>query len=173
MLDTWTSLVLVSRPGEDLAVPGVHLDDQTTLTAPLVPLVEDFPLHAAEVPIPDGRAGNAAKMSRGWTSVSAADGPVSLSKSSPGGGFLLSFVACLQQNARARSSCRGTRKAGLARLSPRTPMLPWNASPKLRVMASRFPPGLSRCRRTLPEEAGIGATPHRCARAASLRSRSG
>ena len=42
MLDAWTSLVLVSRPDEGLAVPGVHLDDQITLTAPLVPLVEDF-----------------------------------------------------------------------------------------------------------------------------------
>ena len=52
MLDTWTSLVLFSRPDEGLAVPGVHLDDQITLTGPLVPLVEDFPLHVAEVFIP-------------------------------------------------------------------------------------------------------------------------
>ena len=76
----------------------------------------------------DDRAGNAAKMSRGWTSVSAADGPVSLPKSSPGTGFLLSFVACLQQNVRARSSCRGTRKAGLARLLRGPRCSPWNAS---------------------------------------------
>jgi hypothetical protein len=37
----------------------------------------------------------------------------------------------------------------------------------------RSPPGLSRRRTVLPEEAGIGAAPHRCAQAASLRSRSG
>ena len=39
--------------------------------------------------------------------------------------------------------------------------------------ASWLPPRFSRCRVTLPEDAGIGATPHKCANAASLRSRSG
>ena len=34
--------------------------------------------------------------------------------------------------------------------------------------AWRFPPGLSRCRSVLPDDAGRGATPHRCANAASL-----
>ena len=33
--------------------------------------------------------------------------------------------------------------------------------------------GLSRWRVTFPDDAGIGATPHRCAQAASLRSRPG
>ena len=40
-------------------------------------------------------------------------------------------------------------------------------------LAWRSPPGLSRWRVTLPEEAGIGAAAHRCAQAASERSRSG
>src|SRR5215471_16550390 len=40
-------------------------------------------------------------------------------------------------------------------------------------LASRFPPRLSRCLLVFPEEAGIGATPHRCAHELSLRSRSG
>ena len=40
-------------------------------------------------------------------------------------------------------------------------------------LAWRSPPRLSRFRLTLPEEAGIGATPHRCAHELSLRSRSG
>jgi hypothetical protein len=39
--------------------------------------------------------------------------------------------------------------------------------------AARSPPWLRRCRRVLPEEAGIGATPHRWANAASDRSRWG
>src|SRR6516225_7697728 len=38
---------------------------------------------------------------------------------------------------------------------------------------ARSPPGLSRWRVTFPEEAGIGAVAHRCAQAASERSRSG
>ena len=33
------------------------------------------------------------------------------------------------------------------------------------LLASRFPPRLSRCRLVFPEEAGIGATPHSAARA--------
>ena len=41
------------------------------------------------------------------------------------------------------------------------------------LLASRFPPRLSRCRLVFPEEAGIGATPHRCAHELSLRSRPG
>ena len=40
-------------------------------------------------------------------------------------------------------------------------------------LASRLPPRLRRCRRVFPEDAGIGATAHMCAQAASLRSRSG
>ena len=40
-------------------------------------------------------------------------------------------------------------------------------------LAWRSPPRLSRCRLTLPDEAGIGAAPHRCAHELSLRSRSG
>src|SRR5690242_15563460 len=40
-------------------------------------------------------------------------------------------------------------------------------------LAWRSPPGLSRWRTVLPEEAGIGAAPHRCAQAASERSRPG
>jgi hypothetical protein len=40
-------------------------------------------------------------------------------------------------------------------------------------LAWRSPPGLSRRQTVLPEEAGMGATAHRCAQAASLRSRSG
>src|SRR5438132_1600978 len=40
-------------------------------------------------------------------------------------------------------------------------------------LACLSPPGLSRCRTVLPEEAGIGATAHRCAQAASDRSRPG
>ena len=40
-------------------------------------------------------------------------------------------------------------------------------------LAGRSPPRLSRQRVTFPEEAGIGAVPPRCARAASLRSRPG
>lgn len=36
-----------------------------------------------------------------------------------------------------------------------------------------MPARLSRCRLVLPDEAGIGATPQRCANADSLRSRSG
>jgi hypothetical protein len=40
-------------------------------------------------------------------------------------------------------------------------------------LACRSPPGLSRCRTVLPDDAGIGAAAHRCAQAASLRSRSG
>ena len=39
-------------------------------------------------------------------------------------------------------------------------------------LAWRLPPRLSRCRVVLPEEAWIGATPQRCAKAASVRSRS-
>src|SRR5664279_2067842 len=38
-------------------------------------------------------------------------------------------------------------------------------------LACRSPPGLSRWRVTFPDDAGIGATPHRCAHAASERSR--
>ena len=34
-------------------------------------------------------------------------------------------------------------------------------------LAWRFPPRFSRCLTVLPEEAGMGATPHRCAQAAS------
>src|SRR5216683_4846277 len=37
----------------------------------------------------------------------------------------------------------------------------------------RSPPGLSRWRVTFPDDAGIGAAPHRCAQAASLCSRPG
>ena len=40
-------------------------------------------------------------------------------------------------------------------------------------LAWRSPPGLSRWRVTFPEEAGMGAAAHRCAQAASERSRSG
>src|SRR6266571_97000 len=40
-------------------------------------------------------------------------------------------------------------------------------------LACRFPPGLSRWRLVLPDDAGRGATPQRCANAASLRSRCG
>ena len=40
-------------------------------------------------------------------------------------------------------------------------------------LACRSPPGLRRWRVIFPEEAGIGATAHRCAQAASERSRSG
>ena len=40
-------------------------------------------------------------------------------------------------------------------------------------LAWRSPPGLSRWRAVLPEDAGIGAAAHRCAQAASLRSRPG
>src|SRR5205823_12180593 len=40
-------------------------------------------------------------------------------------------------------------------------------------LAWRSPPGLSRWRTVLPEDAGMGAVAHRCAQAASLRSRSG
>ena len=39
--------------------------------------------------------------------------------------------------------------------------------------AWRFPPRLRRCRTVLPEDASMGATPHRWANAASLRSRCG
>ena len=40
-------------------------------------------------------------------------------------------------------------------------------------LAWRLPPGLSRCRVVLPDDAGSGATPQRCAKAASLVSRWG
>jgi hypothetical protein len=40
-------------------------------------------------------------------------------------------------------------------------------------LAWRSPPGLSRWRVTFPDDAGIGAAPHRCAQAASERSRPG
>ena len=40
-------------------------------------------------------------------------------------------------------------------------------------LACRSPAGLRRRRAVLPEDAGIGATAHRCAQAASERSRSG
>ena len=40
-------------------------------------------------------------------------------------------------------------------------------------LAWRSPPGLSRWRMVLPDDAGMGAAAHRCAQAASLRSRSG
>ncbi len=41
------------------------------------------------------------------------------------------------------------------------------------LLAWRAPPGLRRCRVVLPDDAGIGATAHRCAQAASERRRSG
>src|SRR5262249_60655615 len=40
-------------------------------------------------------------------------------------------------------------------------------------LACRSPPGPGRWRVTFPEEAGMGAAAHRCAQAASERSRSG
>jgi hypothetical protein len=40
-------------------------------------------------------------------------------------------------------------------------------------LAWRSPPGLRRWRVIFPEDAGIGAAAHRCAQAASERSRSG
>ena len=39
-------------------------------------------------------------------------------------------------------------------------------------MVCRWPPRLSRCRLVIPDEAGIGATPHSLAQAASERTRS-
>jgi hypothetical protein len=41
------------------------------------------------------------------------------------------------------------------------------------LFAFRLPPRLSRWRGVLPEDAGMGATPQRCAQAASERWRSG
>jgi hypothetical protein len=45
--------------------------------------------------------------------------------------------------------------------------------PPQRVVGLAVTAGLSRCRLTFPDDAGIGATPHRCAQAASERSRPG
>ena len=55
--------------------------------------------------------------------------------------------------------------------SPDQPGMPCNPEPQQRSTAKA--PYMSRWRTTRPEEAGIGAVPHRCAKAASPWSRSG
>jgi hypothetical protein len=65
---------------------------------------------------------------------------------------------------------RPSRRGGLVRSMalPQAARSRYNAQ-----FASRLPPRFSRCRVILPQEPGIGATPHKCANAASLRSRWG
>src|SRR6185437_14795434 len=50
---------------------------------------------------------------------------------------------------------------------------PGDDDPPQGMIGLTVPAGIEPCRRTFPDDAGIGATPHRCAQAASLRSRSG
>jgi hypothetical protein len=63
--------------------------------------------------------------------------------------------------------------AGHAGPGPGIAAQPVITMPRSAQLACRSPPRLSRQRVTLPEDAGMGAVPHRCAQAASDRSRPG